>query len=215
MAINLKKETKQTKKVTTKDLEARLGIAGTALDSVDTKQTTESETETMSEVNETVTTEETATVETADQVTESSQEPEQTTSEVIETESNEPVSVEKTVSNLAVGDQVLLTHTVRGKVKKELKTVTDIGKSFVKCESMRFYSANGFGCPGASEGKRITIPSESDLLELQEAENQKEAFSEAKFKLLELSSVLEQSKVNSSALKQFISKADELALMLK
>lgn len=134
----------------------------------------------------------------------------------IESEESEVTEMEnvKTLNDLAVGDQVLLVHTVRGKVSKELKEITDKTSKAVKIGSLQFDPASGFGRSGVSEGKRIFIPSQQDLDAMQESKAKSDAFSEAKFKLLELSSMLENSNANSQALKDFAYQVDMLASSL-
>ncbi len=124
------------------------------------------------------------------------------------------VNTEKTLNDLIVGDQVLLVHTVRGKVSKELKEITDKNTKALKIGSLQFDPVSGFGRSGVSEGKRIFIPTQSDLDAMQESKAKSDAFSEAKFKLLELSSMLESSQASSQALKDFTYQVDMLASSL-
>lgn len=97
----------------------------------------------------------------------------------------------KNLADLAVGDQVKLFHVVRGKAVTEFKEISEKTAKLIKIGSLRFDPVSGLGLSGTASGKKISVPTEADY----EAESQKkagfEAFTSAKFQIMELQAKLE------------------------
>lgn len=135
-------------------------------------------------------------------------------SDVSENENQESETITmnevKKLSDLNVGDQIMLVHTLRGKVTKELKEISEKTKSVIKVGSLRFNPDTGYGIAQSSQGKKISVPTNDDLVLLNEADQRASAFQDARFKLVELQAILNDSKADSGKLHQFMVGLDQL-----